>query len=392
MIAATAPDLPTVRILDDVSEWDGVAVKWAALFDASPEATAPLHFAWLRTWWRIYGPIYGAARGLRLFTFWRGSHLAGVLPLYENRPGHFFGPRRIGFLSTGEAEYEETCPDYMNLLAAPGEARACVAALEGVLESMEWDCFELVGVPEHSPLLSLRIGSDPGQRRSVVGCATCPIANLEGGFEPYLQRLSPNSRQRSRRLLREVEKCGATFELATPAVMEPFFDDLTRLHQERWMEQGKPGCFAAPRFTAFHRSLADQWIGSGRVVLARLALDGQTIAALYGFVTRSKFDFYQSGVKTITRGPVRSPGHVAHLLLMRELCGRGITRYDFLRGSSRYKAQLATEGVPLFMLQVWRPTVRATAYHAARIVGKAMRHALPAEIRRRLRWTTANNN
>jgi CelD/BcsL family acetyltransferase involved in cellulose biosynthesis len=77
---------------------------------------------------------------------------------------------------------------------------------------------------------------------------------------------------------------------------------------------------------------------------------------------------------------------------MRELCGRGITRYDFLRGSSQYKAQLATEGVPLFMLQVWRPTVRATAYHAARIVGKAMRDALPAEIRRRLRWTTANNN
>lgn len=39
---------------------------------------------------------------------------------------------------------------------------------------------------------------------------------------------------------------------------------------------------------------------------------------IYGFVTRSKFDFYQSGMKTIQSGPLRSPGPVAHLLLMRE--------------------------------------------------------------------------
>ena len=41
------------------------------------------------------------------------------------------------------------------------------------------------------------------------------------------------------------------------------------------------------------------------MVLARLSLEGQTIAVLYGFVTRSKFDFYQSGVKTTEHGPVR---------------------------------------------------------------------------------------
>jgi GNAT acetyltransferase-like protein len=387
MIAAPHAELPTVRILDDVAEWDDLASHWAALFDASREAATPLQFVWLRLWWRIYGPIYaanGASRALRLFTFWRGSRLVGALPLYENRVGgYFFGLRRIAFLSTGEAEYEETCPDYMNLLAAPGEESGCVAALEAALHATDWDCVELLGLPEGSPLLSARIANDRGQRRSVVPRGACPIANLIGGFEAYLQRLSPNSRQRARRLLREVEHCGAILELATPVAMEEFFDDLVRLHQQRWMEQGKPGCFAASRFTSFHRSLASHWIGSGQVVLARLSIDGQAIAALYGFVTRSKFDFYQSGVNTHELGALRSPGHVAHLLLMRELCRRGITHYDFLRGSSNYKAQLATDSVQLFMLQVWRPSVRATAYHAARIVGKAMRDALPTDIRRR---------
>ena len=82
-------------------------------------------------------------------------------------------------------------------------------------------------------------------------------------------------------------------------------------------------------------------------------------------------------MNTIQHGPLRSPGNIAHLLLMRELCARGITRYDFLRGSSDYRARLATERVPLFTLRVWRVTVRATAYHAARTVGKALRAALP---------------
>src|SRR5262245_29419918 len=106
MIADHPTELPTVRILDDVAEWDAVASDWAALFDVSLGAATPLQFAWLRSWWRIYGPIYGAngaARALRLFTFWRESRLVGALPLYQNRMGgHFFGPLRITFVSTGE--------------------------------------------------------------------------------------------------------------------------------------------------------------------------------------------------------------------------------------------------------------------------------------------------
>src|SRR5258708_27779872 len=107
MIADPPTDLPTVRILDDVAEWDDLASDWGALFDASPEAATPLQFVWLRLLWRLYGPIYGAngaSRALRLFTFWRGSRVVGALPLYENRVGgYFFGLRRIAFLSTGEA-------------------------------------------------------------------------------------------------------------------------------------------------------------------------------------------------------------------------------------------------------------------------------------------------
>ena len=392
MVFETADTAPTVRIISRAADWDAIAADWERLAQASAAAAPPLQFAWLRTWWQIYGPAYATIQraadgitGLRLFTLWRGSRLVGALPLYERRGATgVFAPVRLCFLSTGEDEWEETCPDYMNLLASPGEEDVCLQALDNALDTIEWDCLELPGVPQNSVLASAEGWKRRRRRCSITAADVCPIANLEGGFETYLQRLSPNSRERSRRLLREVEQNGGVFALATAHTMEAFFADLVDLHQERWIAQGHAGCFAAPRFTAFHRALLTQWIDGGQALIARLSIGGETVAVLYGFLSQSKFDFYQSGVKTEQRA-LRSPGHAAHLLLMRELSRRGVSRYDFLRGSSRYKAQLATEQVQLVTVEIWRSAMRARAHQTARRARAAVRHAIPSGLRRRLR-------
>jgi CelD/BcsL family acetyltransferase involved in cellulose biosynthesis len=140
------------------------------------------------------------------------------------------------------------------------------------------------------------------------------------------------------------------------------------------LAEGKPGCFSAARFTEFHRSLTRIWLPEGRAVLARLSHEGQVYAVLYGFVTGTKFDFYQSGIRLGDTGPFDSPGTATHLLLMQALADRGITAYDFLRGSSSYKERLATRQASLIGIRIWRPTVRAASHRslqfARRIAGK----------------------
>lgn len=131
-----------------------------------------------------------------------------------------------------------------------------------------------------------------------------------------------------------------------------------RLHQARWQAAGKPGCFAAPRFTAFHRALARRWVPAGRAVLARLVGGGTPLAVIYGFVVGRKFHFYQSGVETETATPVRYPGFVAHLRLMEHLAGRGVTEYDFLRGAASYKDRFATATSPLVRVRLVKPNLR----------------------------------
>jgi hypothetical protein len=114
-------------------------------------------------------------------------------------------------------------------------------------------------------------------------------------------------------------------------------------------------------------------VPSGTAVLALLSLKNQPLAALYGFVNRSKFDEYQTGVRISASDAIHSPGILVRLLLMMRLSERGITRYDFLRGSLSYKTMLATEENPLFALHAWRHTVRSSAFTVARVIGRVSR-------------------
>ncbi|MEW5983877.1 MAG: GNAT family N-acetyltransferase [Acidobacteriota bacterium] len=356
----------TIRVIRSEDEWDDVRSDWDALHRATPDASPFLRFAWLRGWWRAYGPRYGTG-GLRILTCWHGADLVGAVPLYvrvEHGPLHV---RCLRFVSTGEAEEEETCPDYLDLLSQPGFEPACArAAWEGIAR-LDWDRLELDDVPAGSLLLRL---PRPLRRVKSYPRGVCPVADLNGGFESYLARLSPNSRQQARRLLREGERAGVRFELAGVDGTTETFDEMVRLHQQRWVADGQPGVFGSERFTDFHRRLVREWQPREDAVLARMSFEGVPIAVLYGFVSHRRFAFYQSGVDLAADNRLRSPGTLAHLLLMRTLAARGVLAYDFLRGSASYKDRLATRESHLSGLRTWRPTPRGLAWWPIRLAVK----------------------
>ena len=288
-----------VDVLDDVASWDALEMEWGKLFEASPTASPPLRWEWLRQWWRVYGPVHGV-RGLRIVTVRRGGHLIGALPLYLHI-GRWspVWASYLGFLSTGESRSEATCPEYLDLLHAPGEARTCLDAILPALLDPEvgrWDILDLCDIDWGSPLLAWRDQAPRDIRVVVIPRGACPVADLSGGFEAYLGRLSAHARQHARRMLRAVESTGTRFEVAsTPSDAAQFFDQLVRLHQARWNSSGGPGCFSAHRFTEFHRTLAELWVPTGKAILARLARDGESLVVLYGFINGTKYDEYQSG-------------------------------------------------------------------------------------------------
>src|SRR5262249_40577316 len=158
-----------------------------------------------------------------------------ALPLFVHRDARF-GVRHLRLLSTGEAEHEETCPDYLDLLSHPGDETICAQRAWREIDRMTWDHVELVNLDARTALLEPD-ATPPDARRVSLGA--CPIADLSGGFEAYLQRLSANGRAQARRLIREGERAGARFEIADAGSLSGAFEDLMRLHQERWMRDGR---------------------------------------------------------------------------------------------------------------------------------------------------------
>lgn len=361
----------TWRVIEDVGEWDAIRADWNRLYHASPTASAPLDFVWLRTWWEVYGPVYGSG-GLRIISIWRGSRLVGALPLYlDVGRGMPFSVRCLRFISTGEAEFEETCPDYLNLLHMPDDETACAQAAWAAVDAMQWDVLELLDLPDDTPLLRVRTAllHNPGLR--VLARGSCPVAFIGDGFEAYLAQLSSKSRMRARQEVRKVERSDTRFELASAADSGQYFDELIRIHQARWVAGGRPGCFAAPRFTEFHRRLMHEWAAGGRAILGRLSHRAGTFVVLYGFVTNRKFDLYQLGVTSDERAIVHSPGAAANLLLMTELAARGVSHYDFLRGVSDFKKSLTTEQRALICLAGRRPTMRTLFGQVRNLLARA---------------------
>lgn len=373
----------SVRLLDRPADWDSMKPAWDRLFKNSPSTAPALHFEWLRLWWEIYGGTYG--QSLAIFVFERHARVVGVLPMYVSRRGSLPGLRALRFLSTGEAEYEETSPEYLDLLHEEGEGEACAEALGKVLSDgsipLAWDEFLIPEISPLSPLCKLSVSPQGGAFRvEERESGECAVADLTGGFDSYLENLSPKARKNGRRLLRAAGNASVTFDIASSNEEAAlYFDDLIRLHKQRWNSQGKPGCFEAPRFTSFHRQLVKQWVPRGEAIVARLAVDQEAVGVLYGFIAGSTFHFYQCGVNTEGSGLFESPGTAILLLLMRTLADNHIGYFDFLKGRSFYKQRLTSLQHPLAHLRIvrpgWRLAMATSALSAARILRRYSREA-----------------
>lgn len=353
------------------------------LFEVSPTASPPLRWEWVREWWRIYGPVYGdRGRGLRIIVIRRGPQLIGILPLYQRSAGGLWGARQLRFISTGAADFEDICTEYLDLLHLPGTEADCVTAVGRLLtdrRSLLWDQIDMTEMSVRSPLLGLREplgvrGVWTWLRESRRG--SCYISDLSGGFENYLKRLSQGARGEARKLLRQVEQAGMVFELArSPDEADQYFDQMVTLHRDRWNSVGKSGSFS-PRHAEFHGSMARALVPAGKAILARLSLKGKAYAITYGHLTGGTYHCYQRGVcKEIF--PVRSPGTATLLLLMAELAGRGIVCYDHLAGINSFKARFATGKQPLAEMRIAKPTFRYLATRTRdlvrRVTAKAAR-------------------
>jgi CelD/BcsL family acetyltransferase involved in cellulose biosynthesis len=382
-VAATV----SAKVVSTTDELARMKEQWCELFAISPTASPPLRFEWVWRWWAVYGQAYGKkGRGLRVIAFWSGEKLVGVLPLFESSSSPpLVGMRRLQFISTGAAEFEETCAEYLNLLHAPQEDSACMDALANLLQSdaIAWDELHLLDMPETSPLLSLTERIGKGRQVKMESAGISYISDLAGGMENFIAALSMTTRRKGRKMLKQLSGGQGKLEVAQTAEQAgEFFDQMVQVHRKRWQSAGRTGSFA-PRHAEFHRGIAVELAPRGEVMVARLMHNGEVLALTYGHRVGPRYDGYQVGVNMQSK-VFTSPGSAMHLALMEYLAERGVTSYDHLKGFNRFKQDYAKTLVNLVDLTITKPNLRVRAHRmsdlCARVARKLLRNKKAAVV------------
>lgn len=337
---------------------------WRAVEAAAPDVPPFARWDWTELWLEHFGD----AVPHEYLIVERGGVPCGAVLLTRSTVCRGpFTVRRLHLGTAGEPAGEGVFVEY-NGLCAPSPERAGVARalLAHVHRARRWDELHLDGfTPMHAaPLLAV-------EPRFIVEQRWSPLLELDQTSGDLIDALrSRNARKGIRRTLRRIWPY--TTEWAHDgAHAHAILDDLERLHQQRWRGRGKPGAFASPRFRAFHRQLIDKWLPDGRAVVFAVRHEGDTVAALYGFVVDGTLQLYQGGFRMFEHTNM-SIGNTALLLLADAARERGMTGCEYLAGHHHYKAQLSTSKRPLIWARLVRRRPRALAIEAARRVRQVL--------------------
>jgi CelD/BcsL family acetyltransferase involved in cellulose biosynthesis len=341
--------------------------------------------AWIVNWWQVFGPHGG--RRLRVAVFTQGERLVGLAPLLARRQVYPLGIpfRRLELLASGEPEKDEICSEYIGIVAERGVERDVAAAFCSALASGQfgdWDELVAPGMAGDGPMPGLLLDAlrSKGIDAESVPSGACSYVPLPQSWDDYLAALPSSGRYVVRRSLRDFESwSGGSVELRfarTPSELDAGLLVLKALHAERW---SGGGVFNSKRFNAFHDAVTRDLLAENALELSWLVARGQPIAAAYNIVWNGKEYFYQSGRALDVPKEIR-PGIVLHALAIRRAIVAGRLEYDFLRGRSQYKRQLATATRPLVRIRAVRAPVRDFVRRASELgfhrVGELRRNVL----------------
>lgn len=343
---------------------------WEELVGRSADDEPTLDPSWMLAWWDVFGSEQ--KRQLRAICFHDGDRLVGLGPLLSRR--HLYRPaipfRRLEMVGSGEHQSDETCADYLGLIAEKGREAEVASAFARALVSDvagPWDELVLSSMNGDSPLPSLLRDALAAHDLDVEleEWSTAPFVPLPKTWEAYLASLKQSKRAQLRKSLRAFESWAGgppvLTRVSSLAELPEGKRILMALHRERW---GGDGVFGSAKFRSFHDRVMPELLARGALDLGWMSVRDEPVAAFYNLRWNGKLHFYQSGRKLDIPDDVRV-GVTMHAYLIRSAIEAGLREYDFLAGASQYKMALALATRPLVRLRAARRSVVERARRAS---------------------------
>ena len=168
-----------------------------------------------------------------------------------------------------------------------------------------------------------------------------PFINLPVTWDEYLTGLERKHRKEIKRKLKRLEETEPEF------VNENNLPEFFRLHR---LSDPAKNQFMSPAMASFFEDVATAVIPGWQTRLSFLKIGGQFAAGVVGFVSRDEYWLYNSGYDP--QFNYYSAGLVLKAQMIKWAIETGKKKYDFLRGSERYKYELGAKDLNLYRIQI----------------------------------------
>jgi CelD/BcsL family acetyltransferase involved in cellulose biosynthesis len=356
--------------ITDLAGIDAVEGDWRRL--AVERGNAFLTPEWFRCWWHHYGgdatPLVPVARA-------DGSgEVRGLVPLMLPSSGR---PRvcRLAGANLGDHFHPVARPDdEVEVATVAGQALAAA--------SLPWSVIALDKVELERPWLSALAGATGARTTSFVRApAPLPLIDLarHADWDAYLGTRSSNLRQQVRRFERRLAKDHEVRLRRTrePAELRADLAVLFDLHDRRWEAQTS---LSSETARAFHSDFAAAALKNGWLRLWLLEVNGEAIAAWYGWRLGGRYAYYNSGFDP-ERSDLR-PGLILLAGVIRAALEEGADEFDFLLGDEAYKFRFAERSRTVHnatVARTWHPALLVTGAEAG---ARGLGRRLPERVRR----------
>jgi len=336
----------SVHSYHDASGFETLAGEWNDLLHRSPADTIFLTLEYQRVWWQHLGE-----GELLILAVRDDGELIGIAPLFAVVNSQ--GQRVLATVGCVEVS------DYLDFIVAQGREEAIYTALVDYLAGQlsplaggGWDVLDLCNIHQDSPTLTVlpALAEARGWAISTAKDDVCPIVQLPGTWEEYLQTLEGKQRREIRRKLR---RTGADEEVSwyfvgpeynLGAEVEDFLDLMAASTPDK-------AAFLTPRMRNFFHQLARVTYGAGWLQLAFLEIGSRKAAAYLNFIYNNRVLVYNSGLDW-QAFPRFGAGIVLTAYCIRHAIEQGREVFDFMQGDERYKYQFGGQDVEVRRLVV----------------------------------------
>lgn len=353
--------------LQDESAFESMGKEWNLLLEASKTNSPFLTWEWMWTWWEVYGSPYQLCL-LEVLT--EQGVRVGIAPFkIASRNYMGFPYRQVDFIGYGGPE--KACPDYLDIIIAPGfEEQVVQAVWDYFLAHKDtFDIFRFTDIPSTSPTLLLlkNQAKESGCLAEREAGTRCPYVPIRGRWEDYFKSLNRKHRSHLRQSEKTLQKLyGLTFNIIrTRPELDRAMAALFVLHKRVWNARGGTGIFDHHPFNRqFHIHLMERMSLSGGVVIYTLKVHGELAAVLYAYSYHHRVFYYQIGRDT--KLFKYSIGRVLIGSILQSLFKDGTWtdgEFDFLRGAEDYKHDWTNLEHLNKNLTIWNQTAYARLLH-----------------------------